>query len=71
MMDRLLSAALNLTVMSLTAGVAAGSIILGYWGLLQTLQGQVRSGPIEIAVGVGLAVGAWLLARNRNDLADC
>ena len=71
MMDRLLSTALNLTVVSLTGAVAAGSVVLGYWGLLQTLQGQVRVGPVEITVGVGLAVGAWLLARNRNDLADC
>jgi len=71
MMDWLLNTALNLTVVSLTGGVAAGSVVLGYWGLLQTLQGRVVSGPIDLAVGIGLAVGAWLLARNRNDLADC
>jgi hypothetical protein len=71
MMDRLLSIGLNLTIVSLTAAVAAGSVLLAYAGLLQTLQGQVRAGPVAIAVGIALAVGAWQLARNRNDLADC
>ncbi len=71
MMDRLLSLALNLTIVSLTAAVAAASVLLAYGGLLQTLQGQLKSGPVAIAVGIALAVGAWQLARNRNDLADC
>jgi hypothetical protein len=71
MMDRLLSIGLNLTIVSLTAAVAAGSVLLAYAGLLQTLQGQIKWGPVDLAVGVALAVGAWQLARNRNDLADC
>lgn len=70
MMDRLLSTALNLTVVSLTGAVGAGSMVLGYWGVLQSVQGKL-SGPIDIAVSVGLGIGAWLLAKNRNDLADC
>ncbi len=69
-MDRLLSAALNLTVVSLTAAVGAGSMVLGYWGVLQSVQGKL-SGPIDIAASVGLGTGAWLLGKNRNDLADC
>ena len=70
MMDHLLKAALNLTVVSLTGFVAAGSVALGYWGALQSLQGKV-AGPIDIGMGVGMGVGAWLMAKNRNDLADC
>ncbi len=71
MIDRLLSTGLRLTIVSLAGGVAAGSVALGYWGLLQTVQGKMVSGPIDIGLGVGLGVGSWLLAKNRNDLADC
>jgi hypothetical protein len=71
MVDRLLSSALRFTIVSLTAAVAAGALLLAYWGFLQALQGKMVAGPIDLAVGVGMAFGAWLLARNRNDLADC
>jgi hypothetical protein len=71
MLDRLLSSALRFTIVSLTGAVAAGALALCYWGLLQALQGKVVAGPIGLAIGTAMAFGAWLMARNRNDLADC
>jgi len=71
MVDRLLSSALRFTIVSLTGAVAAAALLLAYWGFLQSLQGKMVAGPVDLSMGVALAFGAWLLARNRNDLADC
>jgi hypothetical protein len=71
MLDRLLYMALRVTIVSLTGAVAAGALVLAYFGFLQALQGKIVAGPIDLVVGVGMAFGSWLLARNRNDLADC
>jgi hypothetical protein len=70
MLDWLLNTALNLTVLSLTALVGGASLISGYWGVLQALQGRVNTGSTALAISFGLAIAAWGLVRNRNDLVD-
>ena len=49
-MDRLLSGALNLTVLSLTAAVGGASLMAGYWAVVQLLQGQMVLGCSELGV---------------------
>jgi hypothetical protein len=51
--------------------VATGALVLAYSGLLQALEAKLAAGSIDLSVGVTLGFGAWMLARNRNDLADC
>jgi len=70
MMDRLLAKLLNLTVVTMIAAVAAGSLIFGYGGLMQLLGAQAVGGAIQLlaATGFGLAVAALL--RHRSDLID-
>ena len=69
-MDWLLNGALNFTVLSLTAAIAGGALVAGYCGVLELLQGGLVAGPVHIAVSVGMAIAAWGLVRNRNDLVD-
>jgi hypothetical protein len=70
MMDWLLSTALNLTVLALTTLVGGAALLAGYWGVVQLIQGSVSAGSTDLAVSFGLAMGAWGLVRNINDLVD-
>jgi hypothetical protein len=70
MLDWLLNTALNVTVLSLTALVGGVSLVSGYWGVLQVLEGRINVGSADLAISIGLAIGAWGLVRNKNDLVD-
>lgn len=69
-MDWLLSGALNLTVVGLIALSSTGSLLAGYCGLLQLLQGRTTTGLTDLAICCASALASWLMIQNRNDLVD-
>ena len=70
MMDRLLSRALNYSVMGLIVSSALGALLLGYNGLFRAVTGRFEEGIVALAVGLGLAVLCFMLCRHRHELAD-
>jgi hypothetical protein len=70
MLDRLLSGALNLLVMSMITLIAAAALVCAHGGLLQICAGASKSGAGMLTAAASLSVAAGFLIRNRNDLAD-
>jgi hypothetical protein len=70
MSDRLLTGTLWVLVMGMIAVTAGAGLILGYRGVFAMCAGAFLKGGITIGVGMILAGGSYLLARNGNDLMD-
>jgi len=70
MVDRLIARSLTALIVSLISGLAAASLIIGYYGLMQLLTGQMTRGGVLIAVSPLLIGISFLLIRNREDLTD-
>ena len=70
MLNRILSSALNLTIMTSIALLAAATLICAHWGVLRLLSGAGPTGGFLLGTACLLAVAATLMIRNRNDLAD-
>ena len=70
MLNWMLYSALNLTIMTSIALLAAATLICANWGVLRLLSGSGSAGGILICTASLLAVAAAFMIRNRNDLAD-
>lgn len=70
MIDRFVSGALHLVVMSIIATLAAGALVCAHWGLLLLIGGTSKGGCGLLAGGAGAAIAAALLIRYRNDLVE-
>ena len=70
MVDRLISIALNLTIMGLITALAAASLICGHTGLLRILEAAPGRGAPLLGAAAASAVAALLVIRYRNDLVD-
>ena len=70
MMDRILTRALGVTVMSLIVATATASLLLGYRGLFRLVSNDAEAGMVWLFSGVALGVGCYLLCRHRHELAD-
>ena len=69
MLDRLIAATTNVTVIGVISASAVTSLVLGYWGLVQVCNGTPAGGA---AVAAALLPGALACtgARYRQDLVD-
>ena len=70
MIDRLVSGALHLVVMTIIATLAAGALVCAHWGVLLLIGGATRGGWGLLAGGAAAAVATAALIRYRNDLVD-
>jgi len=70
MLNWMLYSALNLTIMSSIALLAAATLVCANWGVLRLLSGAGTAGGILVGTAALLAVAAMFMIRNRNDLAD-
>jgi hypothetical protein len=70
MTDRLLSHCLWLTIMSLIAGSAMGSLVLIYSGMAGLIGRQFEDGGVLVGSGIILAGACWVLCRHSDDLID-
>jgi len=70
MLNWMLYSALNLTIMSTIALLAAATLVCANWGVLRLLSGAGTAGGILVGTAALLAVAAMFMIRNRNDLAD-
>lgn len=70
MMDRILTRALNYSVMALIVATATASLLLGYRGLFRLVSNDAEAGMVWLFSGVALGVGCYLLCRHRHELAD-
>ncbi len=70
MLDRLISASLNLTVTSVISIATMASLVMGYWGLVQLLNDGSLIGGIALAAAFVPAAIACKAAIYRNDLID-
>jgi hypothetical protein len=70
MLNRILYSALNLTVMTAIALLAAATLICAHSGVLRLLSGAGPAGGILLGTASLLALAATFMIRNRNDLAD-
>ena len=70
MVDRLIARTLTALIVSMISGLAAASLIIGYYGLMQLLTGQMTRGGVLIAVSPLLIAISFLLIRHREDLTD-
>jgi len=68
--DRLVSGALHLVVMTIIATLAAGALVCAHWGLLLLIGGTSTGGCGLLAGGSTAAIAAALLIRYRNDLVE-
>jgi hypothetical protein len=69
MLDRLIAAATNLTVVGVIAAAGVTSLVLGYWGLVQVCNGM-PTGAAAMAAALLPAALACKGAVYRNDLVD-
>ena len=70
MVDRILSGMLNLVIVTLISTLSAAALGCAHWGALRILGGTWYAGAALLVTSVGLAMAAWMLIRNRNDLVD-
>jgi hypothetical protein len=70
MTDRVLSRCLWLTIMSLIAGSAMGSLVLIYSGLSGLMGRQFEDGGVLVGSGIILGAACWALCRHSDDLID-
>ncbi|HEX4792601.1 MAG TPA: hypothetical protein VH370_02355 [Humisphaera sp.] len=70
MVDRLIARSLTALIVSMISGLAAASLIIGYYGLMQLLTGQMSRGGVLIAISPLLIGISFLLIRHREDLTD-
>jgi hypothetical protein len=70
MIDRVLAGALNFVIVTMIAVLSAASLACGHWGVLRMFGGNWPGGVVLVAVSALLALSAWMLIRNRNDLVD-
>jgi hypothetical protein len=68
MSERLVNLAWRVTVMVLIGGGGLVALGLGYSGLLNLLRLRLGEGAPPTLLGVGVAVGVFLLCRLRSDL---
>ena len=70
MIDRILTGALHLVVMTIITALAAVALACAHWGALRLIGGTMGSGCGLLIAGGASAVAAALLIRYRNDLVD-
>jgi hypothetical protein len=70
MIDRMLSTTLNLTVVAVIAVATVGTLMCGYWGLIQLFNGNPTAGGFAAAGSILPGIIAFKLAHYRNDLVD-
>ena len=71
MLDRLLAHLLNLTVLCLIVGMAAGSVVCGYTGFTLLVRAHPKHAGWLLASCLLSGLAAAALVRNRADLSDC
>jgi hypothetical protein len=70
MHDALLTRSLRYTILALISGLASGSLILCYRGLLEVIGGDLAAAGPGLGWGIAAGVAALLLIRYRGDLID-
>lgn len=71
MLNRLVSGALRMLIMSAIMLLAGATLVCAHSGVLRLCMGMPRAGVTYLGIAAGLAIGAWVLIRYRNDLVDC
>lgn len=71
MLNRLISGALRAVIMSAITLMAGATLVCAHTGILRMCMGTPRAGAAFLGVAAGLAIGAAVLIRYRNDLVDC
>ena len=70
MVDRFLSVALNVVIVTLISTLSAAALACAHWGALRLLNGTWGGGGALLISSAALTVASWMLIRNRNDLVD-
>lgn len=71
MANRLISGALRVVIMSAIMLMAGATLVCAHAGILRLCMGTPREGIAFLGISAGLAIGAAVLIRYRNDLVDC
>lgn len=70
MLDKLVSGALHLVVMTIIATLAAGALVCAHWGVVLMIGGAAKGAWGLLAGGAAAAAATAVLIRYRNDLVD-
>jgi hypothetical protein len=68
---RLITGALRALIMSAITLLAGATLVCAHAGILRLCMGTITPGITFLGVAAGLAIGAAVLIRYRNDLVDC
>lgn len=71
MVHHLISGALRAVIMSAITLMAGATLVCAHAGILRLCMGTPGPGITFLGVAGGLAIGAAVLIRYRNDLVDC